>query len=154
MSGVRPVVQRRHVDGVALITIDNPPVNALSHAVRAGLWEAVEASESDASIHALVIEGAADCFVAGADLRELDAPPRAPTLSSVLDRLESCRKPVIAAVEGLALGGGLELALACHLRVATAGARFGLPEVKLGLLPGAGGTARLPRLVGQHERWR
>jgi len=135
------------VDGVALLEIDHPPVNALAASVRAALLEAVVQADADSAVGAIVIAGCGKAFVAGADLHEFDAPPREPRLSDVLARIEACNKPVIAAIHGHALGGGLELALACHLRVATRAAKLALPEVKLGLLPGAGGTQRLPRLV-------
>jgi 3-hydroxyacyl-CoA dehydrogenase len=133
---------------VAIIVIDHPPVNALSHAIRAGLLDAIEHVETDATVQAVVIHGQGRMFIAGADIREFDAPHRAPLLPDVLLRIESCAKPVVAALHGSALGGGFELALACHYRCASPDAQVGLPEVKLGLLPGAGGTQRLPRLVG------
>jgi 3-hydroxyacyl-CoA dehydrogenase len=132
---------------VLVATIDNPPVNALSHSVRAGLLAAVDALEgSDAK--ALVIVCAGRTFIAGADIREFNQPLREPRLGVVIDRLDKCGKPVIAAMHGTALGGGLEVALACSYRIAVKDAQFGLPEVKLGLLPGSGGIVRLPRLVG------
>ncbi|MCZ8131758.1 MAG: 3-hydroxyacyl-CoA dehydrogenase NAD-binding domain-containing protein [Steroidobacteraceae bacterium] len=137
----------RH-DGVALVEIDNPPVNALAHPVRSALLAAVEELDADPTVHAIVVLGAGRQFVAGADVREFDAPPRAPLLNDVLLRLESCRKPVIAALHGAALGGGAEVALASHYRAAAADLSLGFPEIKLGLLPGAGGAVRLPRAVG------
>lgn len=138
-------------DGIALITIDSPPVNALGHAVRAGLWEAVEAAEADPAVRALVITAAGRSFPAGADIREFGKPPQAPLLPDLCDRIEVCTKPVIAALHGTALGGGLELALAAHVRIAHAKARVGFPEINLGLLPGAGGTQRAPRLIGAEQ---
>ncbi len=135
-------------EGIALITIDNPPVNALGHAVRAGLQAAVEAAEADPAVRALVIAAAGRSFPAGADIREFDRPSAAPHLPELCDRVEACAKPVIAALHGTVLGGGLELALAAHVRIAEASARFGFPEVLLGLCPGAGGTQRAPRLIG------
>ena len=135
-------------DGIAVLTIENPPVNALAQPVRQSLLAAVLAAEADPAVRALLIIGAGKQFVAGADIREFEAPPRQPLLNDVLLKLEACSKPVIAALNGAALGGGLELALASHYRCATAAAFVGLPEVKLGLLPGSGGTQRLPRLVG------
>ena len=133
---------------VALITIDNPPVNALAQPVRAGLLQAVVAADDDPEISVIVLHGAGKNFIAGADIRELDMPPREPLLNDVLLRIEACRKPVVAALHGMALGGGFETALACHYRCATHDVQLGLPEIKLALLPGAGGTQRLPRAVG------
>ncbi len=133
---------------IAVITIDNPPVNALGQAVRAGLRDGVAAAMADVGVDAIVITCAGRTFIAGADITEFGKPPREPGLHEVLAAIEGAPKPVVAAVHGTALGGGLEVALACHYRVAVKSARFGLPEVKLGLLPGAGGTQRLPRVVG------
>jgi len=135
-------------DGVAVIVIDNAPVNALAQPVRAALLAAIEAGESDCAVRALVIHGAGRHFVAGADIREFDHEPRAPLLNDVLLRIEAATKPVIAALHGSVLGGGFELALACHYRVAAPDVSLGLPEIRLGLLPGSGGTQRLPRLIG------
>lgn len=133
---------------VALVTIDNPPVNALSHAVRQGLLDAVESLDADETIGAVVLTGKGDTFIAGADVREFDKPLQAPHLPDLIDRIETARKPWIAAINGTALGGGLEVALGCRARFAAMFAKLGLPEVTLGLVPGAGGTVRLPRLVG------
>jgi len=133
---------------VAVIEIDNPPVNATSQAVRAGLLAAIHEAERDAGVEAVVIACAGRTFVAGADIREFGQPPREPHLPDVINAIETCSKPVVGAVHGTALGGGCEIALACHARIADAGAGLGLPEVKLGLVPGAGGTQRLPRLIG------
>jgi 3-hydroxyacyl-CoA dehydrogenase len=133
---------------IAVIEVDNPPVNAISHAVRAGLLEAVRRIEEDPGIAAAVIACAGRTFIAGADIREMGQTPREPHLPDVLDAIEDCTKPIVAAIHGTALGGGLEVALACHARVFDGAASAGLPEVKLGLVPGAGGTQRLPRLVG------
>jgi len=133
---------------VLVAIVDNPPVNALSHSVRAGLLAALDTFESSPQFKALVILCVGRTFVAGADIREFNQPLREPRLGVVIDRLDKCRKPVLAAMHGTALGGGLEVALACSYRLATADAQFGLPEVKLGLLPGSGGIVRLPRLVG------
>lgn len=135
-------------DDVALIEIDNPPVNAASHAVREGLVAALQAAEADPSIHAIVIAAAGKTFVAGADIKEFGQAPRAPLLPDVLAQIEGCSKPVVTAWHGTALGGGCEIGLASHARVIAKDGRIGLPEVKLGLIPGAGGTQRLPRLVG------
>ena len=133
---------------VAVVTIDNPPVNALSQAVRQGLVDSIERAESDPSCTAVVIACAGRTFIAGADIREFDKPPQQPHLPDVVHRLEDSVKPIVAAIHGTALGGGLEVAMGCHYRVATSSASVGLPEVKLGLLPGATGTQRLPRLAG------
>ena len=135
------------VSSVARVVIDNPPVNAASQAVRTGLMEALEETGSRPEIRAVVLCTAGRSFVAGADITGLDAPPTAPSLSDVLLAIECSAKPWVAAIHGVALGGGLELAMACHGRVASADARLGFPEVTLGLIPGAGGTLRLPRLV-------
>lgn len=131
-----------------IITVDFPPVNALSVAVRAGLIAALEAGLADAEAEVLVLTTAGRTFIAGADIREFGKPPQPPVLGDVIARFEASPKPVVAALHGTALGGGLELALGCAFRVALPGTRLGLPEVKLGLLPGAGGTQRLPRLAG------
>jgi 3-hydroxyacyl-CoA dehydrogenase len=144
-----PVTLERH-GNVALITIDHPPVNAISHVVRSGLLAAIVEADEDASIQAIVIHGAGRNFIAGADIREMDQPSKEPLLNDVLLRVEACRKPVIAALHGAVLGGGLETALACHYRYAADDVQIGFPEVKLGLLPGSGGTQRLPRLIGVH----
>ncbi|MBZ9695927.1 MULTISPECIES: 3-hydroxyacyl-CoA dehydrogenase NAD-binding domain-containing protein [unclassified Mesorhizobium] len=134
--------------GVAIVTIDNPPVNALSFHVREPLMQALVALRDDASVAAIVIACAGRTFVAGADITEFGKPMRQPELRSIVAVLEAIAKPTVAAIHGTALGGGLELALGCHFRVADQGARLGLPEVKLGIPPGGGGTVRLPRLVG------
>ncbi|MGH1503506.1 MAG: 3-hydroxyacyl-CoA dehydrogenase NAD-binding domain-containing protein [Acidimicrobiales bacterium] len=132
---------------VAVVVVDNPPVNALSHHVRQGLLDGLtQAGQSDAS--AIVLVCAGRTFIAGADISEFGSAPQGPSLQAVQDAIESNPKPVVAAIHGTALGGGLEVALCAHFRVAVPGAKFGLPEVNLGLLPGAGGTQRLPRVVG------
>ena len=147
MSASGPVhVARR--DAVGVIEIDNPPVNALAQPVRAALLAAIEALDADAAVRAILVHGRGRHFIAGADVREFDAPPRAPLLNDVLLRLEACGKPVVAALHGTTLGGGAELALASHYRCASRDLSFGLPEIRLGLLPGSGGTVRLPRLIG------
>ena len=141
-----------HRDGeIAVVTVDNPPVNALKHEVRAGLVEGLRRTRDDATVEAVIIACAGRTFFAGADITEFGKPPQAPGLGEVIAAIEAMPKPVVAALHGTALGGGFELALACHFRVAVAGARVGLPEVKLGLLPGAGGTQRLPRLIGPEK---
>jgi 3-hydroxyacyl-CoA dehydrogenase len=143
-----PVVRLESRGDIALILIDNPPVNAASHPVREGIAKALGAANADPSVAGIVIACEGRTFVAGADIREFGKPPRAPLLVDVLALVEASTKPVVAAVHGTALGGGFELALACHARVLDARASVGLPEVKLGLIPGAGGTQRLPRLIG------
>jgi 3-hydroxyacyl-CoA dehydrogenase len=133
---------------VAILTVDNPPVNALSHAVRTGLFDGVTRAVADPEVKAIVLTCAGRTFIAGADIMEFGAPLKEPKLRHVQTAIESSAKPVIAALHGTALGGGLELAMACHWRLARADAKIGLPEVNIGLIPGAGGTQRLPRLVG------
>ena len=138
------------LDGVALLTLNNPPVNGLSFAMRAALGDSVMEALADESITAIVVAGAGRMFCGGADIREFGQPPPpgAASLPAVLDELEASRKPVVAAIHGVAAGGGLEVALACHVRIVAPGTRLGLPEVTLGIVPGAGGTQRLPRLIG------
>jgi 3-hydroxyacyl-CoA dehydrogenase len=137
-------------DGVAIVTLDNPPVNGLDLATRTGIVEAIDRAQKDPAVTAIVITGAGRAFSAGADIREFNTPKavQAPTLWTMLDVIESNAKPVVAAIHSLALGGAVEMALAAHYRVAARGAQVGLPEVKIGVLPGAGGTQRLPRAVG------
>ena len=142
------VVTRELRGKVLLVTIDHAPVNALSADVRRGLLAAVEAADADKAVEAVLIVGAGRNFIAGADIREFGKPPVPPSLPDVCNRIEACTKPVVAAIHGAALGGGLEVALAAHYRIAVDGAKLGLPEVQLGLLPGAGGTQRTPRLIG------
>ncbi len=136
------------VDDIAVIAIANPPVNALSHAVRSGLYAAFAEIARRDDVKAVVIYGTDRTFIAGADIREFGKPPQEPFLPDLINRIEACTVPVVAALHGTALGGGLEVALGAHYRVAVPNARFGLPEVTLGILPGAGGTQRLPRLAG------
>jgi 3-hydroxyacyl-CoA dehydrogenase len=140
-------------DGVAVITVNNPPVNALSPGVPEAIRAQVEAAEQDASVRAIVIIGGGRTFIAGADIKELEEAasgkaPRVPKLQPVLRAIEDCAKPVVMAIHGTALGGGLEVAMAGHYRVAVSDAQMGQPEVNLGIIPGAEGTQRLPRLVG------
>ncbi|MEO8751315.1 MAG: 3-hydroxyacyl-CoA dehydrogenase NAD-binding domain-containing protein [Casimicrobiaceae bacterium] len=140
---------RSERDGdVAVFVIDNPPINAASAGVRRGLVDAIAALTADATLTAAVIIGEGKTFIAGADLREFGQPLQEPLLPAVIRAIERCAKPIVAALHGAALGGGLELALGCDARVASPGTLVGLPEVTLGIIPGAGGTQRLPRLVG------
>ena len=142
-----PIRTERH-DNVLVIISDNPPVNALGQAVRAGLVSGIEEAVGDDSVKAVVIRCDGRTFFAGADIIEFGKPLQGPSLPEALDKLEASDKPVVAAIHGTALGGGCEVALACHYRIAVPSAKMGLPEVKLGLIPGAAGTQRLPRLVG------
>jgi 3-hydroxyacyl-CoA dehydrogenase len=142
-----PIATRKHGD-VLIVLSNNPPVNALSTAVRQGLVDAIAEAEADASVKAVVIACEGQTFFAGADITEFGKPPQQPWLPMVVDTIENCSKPVVAAIHGTAFGGGLEVALGCHYRVADPSAKLGTPEVKLGLLPGAGGTQRLPRVAG------
>ncbi|WP_444931244.1 3-hydroxyacyl-CoA dehydrogenase NAD-binding domain-containing protein [Microbulbifer sp. SSSA002] len=135
------------IGDIGVIKLNNPPVNALSHSLREGIWGAIKSAQEDAS-KTLILLCEGRTFIAGADITEFGKPPQAPALSEVITEIESSCKPVIAAIHGTALGGGFEIALACHYRCAAASAKVGLPEVKLGLLPGAGGTQRVPRLAG------
>ncbi len=138
---------QRH-GAIALIIVDNPPVNALSQPVRQGLQQAFQAADADPAVQAVALVCEGNTFIAGADIKEFGKPPQAPSLPDVIDSIENSRKPSVAVIHGTALGGGLEVALGCHYRIARKDAKVGLPEVKLGLLPGAGGTQRLPRLAG------
>src|SRR5437667_9627955 len=145
---VRTAVQ----DGVGIITIDNPPVNALSPGVPEGIRAAVDGFAKDPAIQAIVLIGGGRTFIAGADIKEFEKITSGAKdrigLNPLLNALEDCPKPVVAAIHGTAFGGGLETAMACHYRVAVASAQVGQPEVKLGIIPGAAGTQRLPRLTG------
>jgi 3-hydroxyacyl-CoA dehydrogenase len=137
-------------DGVAVIVLDNPPVNGLRHSVRTRIVEEIDAAVANDAVRAIVITGANGLFSGGADIREFNTPAASaePTLHTVIRVVESCAKPVVSAIEGHCMGGGLELSLACHYRVARPNAQVGLPEVKIGIVPGAGGTQRLPRAAG------
>jgi 3-hydroxyacyl-CoA dehydrogenase len=146
-AATSPISTRKHGD-VLIVLSNNPPVNALSTAVRLGLVDAIAEAEADDSVKAVVIACEGQTFFAGADITEFGKPPQQPWLPAVVDAIENCSKPVVAAIHGTALGGGLEVALGCHYRVADPSAKVGTPEVKLGLLPGAGGTQRLPRVAG------
>jgi len=135
-------------DGICLLTINNAPVNALSAAVRQGLFDAVEQADSNTDIQCIVLTGGGRTFIGGADIKEFGKPPLEPMLGALCNRIEACTTPVVAAINGVALGGGMEIALSAHYRVAIDSARMGLPEVNLGLMPGAGGTQRTTRLIG------
>jgi len=138
-------------DGIAVINLNNPPVNGLGNALRAGIAEGLEKADSDPDVKAVILIGTSKVFSGGADIREFNKPMTRPNLPEVNDLQDSMQKPLVAAIGGFALGGGLELALACHYRIAVEKTVLGLPEVKLGILPGSGGTQRLPRIVPVHE---
>ena len=149
MTAINQVTDLDVRDGIAVLTLNSPPVNALSGPVRDGLHKGVQQAIADPAVKAVVLVCAGRTFIAGADITELGSGgPQGASLLDVQNMMETSPKPVVAAIHGTALGGGLEVALCCHYRVAVAPAQFGLPEVKLGLLPGAGGTQRLPRIVG------
>ncbi|WP_223424838.1 3-hydroxyacyl-CoA dehydrogenase NAD-binding domain-containing protein [Tateyamaria pelophila] len=141
------IAYSRHGD-IAVLTVQNPPVNALSQAVRQGLWDGMDRAEADDGVRAVLIVGEGRAFFAGADITEFGKPPLEPHLPDLINRIEASPLLVVASMHGVSLGGGLEVALGCHYRIAVPSARVGLPEVHLGLLPGAGGTQRLPRLTG------
>ena len=151
MSTENIVAQSRQ-DDVLILTIQNPPVNAFSPGVPEGLKDGLDAAAADDTVKAVVIIGGGRTFVAGADIRTFNMPrEQAPDLRGTIEKLDAFPKPTVAASHGTALGGGLELAMGCTYRVATPDAQLGLPEVKLGVLPGAGGTQRLPRVVGAQK---
>ena len=145
---INAAVSTEVVNDIALICIDNPPVNAAGHVVREGLVTAIRTLEGDANVQAIALYCAGRTFIAGADIREFGKPPIDPWLPDVCNVLENCAKPLVAVLHGTALGGGLEVALGCHARIGAPDLRIGLPEVLLGILPGAGGTQRTPRLAG------
>src|SRR6184192_2066395 len=146
------LVQFTKSGNIGVITINNPPVNALSPGVPEGIFESIEKLLTDKELKAAVLIGGGSTFIAGADIKELEkmaaGKPRGAGLLPLLLKIADCRKPVVAAIHGTALGGGMETAMACHYRVATRSAKVGQPEVKLGIIPGAAGTQRLPRLAG------
>ncbi len=148
MASINDVTDFSVENGIGLLSLDSPPVNALSSAVRTGLLEGMQAAEADASVRAVILICRGRTFIAGADITEFGGAAKGASHPAVQDAIENSSKPVVAAIHGTALGGGLEVALCCHYRVAVPSARCGLPEVNLGLLPGAGGTQRLPRIVG------
>ena len=141
-------VTTQKIGNILVIVVNNPPVNALSWHVREGLSDGIEQGLNDSEIEAMVLRCDGSTFIAGADITEFGKPPQGPDFNQVLRSIESASKPIVGAIHGTALGGGLETALVCHYRIAVPSAKLGVPEVKLGLLPGAGGTQRLPRLVG------
>ena len=151
MPTINEVTSLEIKDSVAVLTLNSPPVNALSANVREGLNNGVSAAIEDESVNSIVIICEGRTFIAGADITEFGQAPKGPSLYDVQDMIENSPKPVIAAIHGTALGGGLEVALTCHYRIAVPSAKCGLPEVNLGLLPGAGGTQRLPRIVGAQK---
>ena len=142
------VISPRMQGDVLVVTADNPPVNALSQAMRAGLLSGLRRAEADAEVQEVVLIGRGRSFPTGADVGDLDRPEAAPTLATLCDAVEAAAKPVVAAVHGLSLGGGFELTLAAHYRVAHAAAQVGFPEARLGLAPHGGGSQRAPRLAG------
>jgi len=148
MAAPRELTEIAILDGVAVLTLNSPPVNALSVALRTEIYDHLKALDANDEVKAIVLIGAGRGFSGGADIKEFGKPPEQPGLHEMLDRIEGLGKPVICAIHGTTMGGGLETVLTCHYRVAARSAKVGLPEVKLGLLPGAGGTQRLPRLVG------
>ena len=141
-------VTTQAIDDILVVLVNNPPVNALSWHVRQGIADAIEQGLADPVVHAIVLRCEGTTFIAGADITEFGKPAQGPDFNKVLGLIEGAAKPVVGAIHGTALGGGLETALVCHYRIAVPSAKLGVPEVKLGLLPGAGGTQRLPRIVG------
>jgi 3-hydroxyacyl-CoA dehydrogenase len=148
MASINEVVDLSVEGGVAVVTLNSPPVNALSAKVRDGLTAAFDKALADDAAKAVVLICEGRTFIAGADISEFGKPPKGASLHALFDKMEAASKPLVAAIHGTSLGGGFETALVCHYRVAVPSARVGLPEVKLGLLAGAGGTQRLPRIVG------
>ncbi|MEM8702946.1 MAG: 3-hydroxyacyl-CoA dehydrogenase NAD-binding domain-containing protein [Pseudomonadota bacterium] len=147
-TGINDVVSVERQGPVALVALNNPPVNAASHAVRSGIWNAIETLQEDDAVKVIALYGEGRTFIAGADIREFGKPPKDPWLPDLCNFIEDSKTPVVCVLHGTTLGGGLEVALASHVRVALLGTRVGLPEVTLGILPGAGGTQRAPRLAG------
>ena len=148
MTAINSVADLTLEGDIAVLTINSPPVNALSAAVRDGLRDGMRQAAADPAAKAIVLICGGRTFIAGADISEFGKPSKGATLPELQAAIENCPKPVIAAIHGTALGGGFEVALVCHYRVAVPSAKLGLPEIKLGLIPGAGGTQRLPRLIG------
>src|SRR5437773_10236777 len=150
-EAAQPIVHYSVRDGIAVITLNNPPVNSLGNALRAAIMEYLKKAEGDPAVKAVVLIGSAKAFSGGADIREFNKPREKPDLAEVNDQQDAMTKPLVAAIGGFALGGGLELALPCHFRIALPKSQLGLPEVKLGILPGSGGTQRLPRIIAMAE---
>ena len=148
MTSINDVTTIEKDGNISIITLNSPPVNALSASVREGLHKGITEARNDGESEAIIIICEGRTFIAGADISEFGQEPKGPSLFEVQEFIEDSNKPVIAAIHGTALGGGLEVALTCHYRIAVPSAKCGLPEVNLGLLPGAGGTQRLPRVVG------
>src|SRR6201994_2345797 len=151
MTAINAVTDLSKDGDIAIVTLNSPPVNALSAPVRDGIADGMKAAIADASVKAIVLICDGKTFIAGADISEFGKPPKGASLFEVQKIMEDSPKPVVAAIHGTALGGGLEVALCAHYRVAVPSAKCGLPEVALGLLPGAGGTQRLPRIVGPRK---
>src|SRR5262245_60568356 len=151
---MNPIVQIQRHDDIAVIVVDNPPVNTITAAARAGMREALDALAADKSGRAVVLRCAGNNFFTGADINEFSGPPKEAEYRELWAKFEGLHIPMIAAMHGSSIGGGLELALACHYRIAPATAKFMLPEVTLGIIPGAGGTQRLPRLIGMENALR
>lgn len=147
-TGINDVVSIEINGSVGLIALDNPPVNAASHAIRSGLWQAVETLQQTDGVEVIALHAKGRTFIAGADIREFGKPPLDPWLPELCNFIESASRPIVCVLHGTTLGGGLEVAMSCHARVALTGSKVGLPEVTLGILPGAGGTQRAPRLAG------
>ena len=147
-TGINDVVSIEINGSVGLIALDNPPVNAASHAIRSGLWQAVETLQQTDGVEVIALFAKGRTFIAGADIREFGKPPLDPWLPELCNFIESASRPIVCVLHGTTLGGGLEVAMSCHARVALTGSKVGLPEVTLGILPGAGGTQRAPRLAG------
>nr|MEC9419738.1 3-hydroxyacyl-CoA dehydrogenase NAD-binding domain-containing protein [Pseudomonadota bacterium] len=147
-TGINDVVSIEINGSVGLIALDNPPVNAASHAIRSGLWQAVETLQQTDGVEVIALYAKGRTFIAGADIREFGKPPLDPWLPELCNFIESASRPIVCVLHGTTLGGGLEVAMSCHARVALKGSKVGLPEVTLGILPGAGGTQRAPRLAG------
>ena len=151
MTAINPVTDLSVEDGIAVVTLNSPPVNALSAPVRDGIANGFRQAIADPAVNAIVLICEGKTFIAGADISEFGKPPSGASLYEMQDIIEDSPKATIAAIPGTALGGGLEVALCCHFRVGVASARCGLPEVNIGLLPGAGGTQRLPRIAGAEK---